>query len=181
MFNSIGADVAVFDKPFETQFITSLEGNYGGVRFVRVDSDVADILKNEENIEAEDEPTLTKLFRKVSGNEKLTVKLNALKDSKVPAFLTASEDARRMDEFMKMYARAGIDTGADAYPMEYTLTLNRSAKVIGTLTELVTSDPERADSIASYIYKLALIASRKLTPEEMQAFLAESFDIVEKL
>lgn len=181
LFNSIGADVAIFDKPFETQFITSLEGNYGGVRFVRVDSDVADILKNTESTTPEDDQALTDLFRKVSGNEKLTVKLNNLKDKKVPAFLTASEDARRMDEFMKMYARAGIDPGADAYPIEYTLSLNKSAKVINTLTGIIESDPERANGIASYIYKLALLASRRLSPEEMQSFLVESFDIVEKL
>ena len=183
MFESLGVEVAVFDKPFETQYISTLERYNQNVKFVRIDSDIADILKAEEQAVTDEamQEKLTALFRKVSANEKLTVKLNSLKANKVPAILTVSEDSRRMDEFMKMYARAGINPGADSYPLEYTLSLNTSAPIIGNLEALLDTDTERAELIAGYIYKLTLLANRKLTPEEMQAFMSESFDILEKL
>ncbi len=183
MFESLGVEVAVFDKPFETQYISTLERYNQNVKFVRIDSDIADILKADEQAVTDEamQEKLTALFRKVSANEKLTVKLNSLKANKVPAILTVSEDSRRMDEFMKMYARAGINPGADSYPLEYTLSLNTSAPIIGNLEALLDTDTERAELIAGYIYKLTLLANRKLTPEEMQAFMSESFDILEKL
>ena len=48
MFESLGVEVAVFDKPFETQYISTLERYNQNVKFVRIDSDIADILKAEE-------------------------------------------------------------------------------------------------------------------------------------
>ena len=47
--------------------------------------------------------TLTDVFRKALGNDKLTVKVEKLKNANVSSMMTLSEENRRMQEMMKMY------------------------------------------------------------------------------
>ena len=176
MLNAAGIKVAIFDKPFETQFISMLEGYGGEIKFVRVDSDIADALKNGDE-KGEDE-ALTALFRTVSGNSELKVELCTLKDESIPAFLTVTEESRRMDEMMKMYARNGMGLGAESFPLDYTLRLNRSSAIISRLKD---KDGKDAEQIADYVYRLACLANRKLSTEEMKEFLNASFEILAKL
>jgi molecular chaperone HtpG len=148
------------------------------VKFVRVDADVASALKSEgENTENE---ALTALFREVSGNDKLTVRFEALKDAEIPAILNVSEESRRMEEMMRMYQMNGMG-GDFSYPVETSLVVNLDAPLIKKLTDLVTEDAEKSEAIANYIYKLALISQRKLTAEEMEKFLDDGFGILERL
>ena len=42
-------------------------------------------------------------------------------------------------------------------------------------------DPEKAALIAGHIYSLSLLAQRKLTAEELQRFLSDSFSLLELL
>ena len=178
LFNAQGIKVAVFDKPFETQFISMLENYNSAIKFVRVDSDVAEAIKGESeggdvNLEA-----LTETFRKVSGNETLKVELCTLKDTSVPALLTVTEESRRMDEMMKMYARNGMAFGADDFPLDLALKLNTSNAVIAKLSE---RDEKDAEQIADYVYRLACLASRKLSTDEMRQFLEASFTLLGRL
>ena len=71
--------------------------------------------------------------------------------------------------------------GSDfAFPIESSLVVNLSSPLTEKLSNLVSSDSKKAEIIANYIYKLALISQRKLSQEEMEEFLAEGFDILEK-
>ena len=44
-----------------------------------------------------------------TGEEKLEVKFEALKDTRVPALLTVSEQSRRMEDMMKTQMKSGLD------------------------------------------------------------------------
>ena len=121
MFEKEGIDVVVLDTVIETQFITLLE-NEKKIKFVRVDADVAGALKAEG--EATDEPALTELMKKVSGNEKLTVKYELLKDTSTPAVLNIPEEARRMEDMMRMYRISTGDMGMQTPSSEATLVIN---------------------------------------------------------
>ncbi|MBR2370725.1 MAG: molecular chaperone HtpG [Clostridia bacterium] len=176
MLNAAGIKVAIFDKPFETQFISMLEGYGDEIKFVRVDSDIADALKSGD--EKDEDEALTALFRTVSGNDALKVEICALRDESIPAFLTVTEESRRMEEMMKMYARSGMSFGQDSFPLDYTLRLNRSSSII---SRLKAKDGKDAEQIADYIYRLACLANRKLSTEEMKDFLNASFEILSKL
>ena len=180
LFEAEGIKVAVLDKLIDTQFVQMYE-TYAGenaVKFRRIDADVAALTKDGDITESE---ALTALYREVSGSDKLEVKFVPLKDESVPAMLTVSEESRRMEEMMRMYAIQGGMDSMPAYPVDYTLTVNTASPLTGKLTDLCESDPDKAKLIASQVYRLCLLSQRKLTAEELTDFLASGFDLLGKL
>lgn len=180
MFAAQGLKVALFDRMIDVQFIQTLEQNMSGVKFVRIDADVAQALRSDEKAEAN--PALEAMFREVSGNAELTVKFEHLKEARVPAMLNISEESRRMEEMMRLYAMSG---GKDAmsFPQDMTLIVNASAPLIRRLSALATDEnaADAARRMAKQIYMLAVLAQRQLRADELQSFLEDSFDLLESL
>ena len=171
MFEAESIEVAVFDKPIDTQFATMLEQYMSGVKFLRVDSDVADALKGDgEIIENE---ALTELFKDVAG-ERVAVKLERLKNDTVPAILNVSEESRRMEEMMRFYNMS--DTSA--FPTESSLVLNTASPLLAKIEATMESDPEKAKRMASYVYKVSLLSQKKFSGDEMKEFLEDSFELL---
>ena len=173
MFASEGIKVALFEKPIDVQFATMLEQYMEGVKFVRIDSEVADVLKADGEI-TENE-AVRDLFVKVSGSDKLSVKFDSLKSTQTPAILNISEQSRRMEEMMKLY---GMNDKENGVPLETTLVVNTASPLIAKLTQTAASDTEKAEKIASYIYKVSLLSQKKFSADEMQSFINDSFDIL---
>ena len=176
MFQAEGIRVAVFEKPLDTQFLSMIEGFDGNVKYIRIDADVAGALRSDDA--AVEDKALADLFVKVSGNDKLKVEFAALKDASVPVLLTVSEESRRMEEMMKMYSMSGMGIGMNAFPTEETLTVNTASELIA---KLGTMEPEKQEQSAAYLYRLALLSQRKLTAEELQKFLSDSYAILASL
>lgn len=174
MFESQGSKIALFDHQLDTQFIAMCESIDRETKYKRIDSDVAEMLREEGESTTDGE--LVALFREAAGNEKLEVKFNALKDEKIPALLTLSEESRRMEDMMKMYAGMGMDMGS--FPTEYTLVLNTTSSLISRLSEIAKDDRAKARLMASEIYKLSVLSQRRMTADELRAFLSDSFSIL---
>ena len=178
MFASEGISVAVQEKTLDAQFMTALENYRDDVKFKRIDSDVADALKGDG--EVTDQPALTELFKRVSGNEQMGVTYAPLKAQTVPAMLNVTEESSRMAEMMRMYA---MSTGAAPmeYPLEYSLVVNTASSLYQKLLTLAEQDPDKAELLARQIYSLSLLAQRKLSAEELEQFLSGSFSLLELL
>ena len=178
MFSAEGISVAVLEKTLDTQFVSALENYRGDVKFKRIDSDVADALKGDG--EVTDQPALTELFKRVSGNEQLGVTYAPLKAQSVPAMLNVTEESSRMAEMMRMYA---MSTGAAPmeYPLEYSLVVNTTSTLYQKLLTLADQDPDKAELLARQIYSLSLLAQRKLSAQELEQFLSGSFSLLELL
>ena len=179
MFAAEGIEVVVLDKLIDTQFINVIEQENDGVKFVRIDADVASALKAEGK--AEENEKLAELFKKVSGSKELKVRFELLKNAKIPAVLNFWEESRRMDDMMKMYRMSGNDVGGLNFPTEATLVVNASSPLISRLASEVESDESKAERIAKQIYTLALLSQRQLTADELQSFLTDSFDMLEQI
>ncbi|MCQ2430572.1 MAG: hypothetical protein MJ192_09605, partial [Clostridia bacterium] len=182
LFEAQGMQVAVLDKLIDTQFVQMLESYDGNVKYQRIDADVAAALKGDG--EVTESQALVDLFRKVSGSEKLEVKFDSLKDAGQPAVLTVSEQSRRMEEMMKMYAMQNGDSimgGESMFPLDYTLLLNTNSELIRKLTDLCDSDAGKAEVIAAQVYGLCVLSQRKMTAAELKSFLSGSFDLLNKL
>ncbi len=171
MYADRGLSVAVADTLLDERFLQILEQNEG-VKFVRVDADVSALKEGEG--EAEENETLTALFATVAKDQKLTVKTERLGDSNVPAILTVSEESRRMEQMMRMYA-----PDMPFMEKETTLILNTSSPVVSRLAEDGFGD--KREKVAKYIYSLALLSHRPLNADEMKAFLQDSYDILTEL
>lgn len=179
MFKNEGMTVLVLDNLIDNNFITMLESIDNKVKFLRIDSNADALKKPEEH--PEDDEGLKKLFADVSGNDKLKVEISCLKDEKIPALLNISEESRRFAEMMKLYG--GPQAKDHEFEEDATLMLNSSNKLIGRLRDdCVSGQPSDIDvAIARQIYTLSLLGQRRLSAEELSAFLNDSFSLLERL
>ncbi len=174
-----GIEVAIFDLVVDSQYLAALEHYRSDLSFTRVDSGVSDVLKETFPESHTGSEALADLFKKVSGNDKLTVVFESLKNEEIPAILSVSEESRRMEDMMKLYALGG--NSADAFPLEYALTINTSCPLFTKLSEMIDNSDNKLEVLASYIYKLALLAQKKPTASELTAFLSDSYKILEMI
>jgi molecular chaperone HtpG len=176
--------VVEFDKLIDVQFASAVEGkDYGeelkDVKFVRVDSETGDIIKEQNGEPAEEYAPLVKLFEEaLSKGEKLKIKAESLKDGRIPALLNVSEESRRMADMMKMYG-----AGAGAFPVETTLVLNASNSLIQKLFSQAKDGKtnEISNQIAKQIYMHALVSLRPLEPDELEELTDGTAALLEKL
>lgn len=170
LFNDEGIKVVLFDSFIDNQFINALESD-GKVKFFRVDSELADVLRNEGD--AYENKELADAFAKLGG-EKMTVKFENLRDTKTPAILNISEQSRRFGDMMKVYS---TQNGGEmpAFPEEETLILNASCPLIRKMGEKAPDE-----KTVRQIYRLAILAQRPLNAEELTSFLEDSYDMIEE-
>ena len=130
MFKEAGMDAAILKHNIDTPFITHVEQKKENVHFQRIDADVTDSVKEEtsEDELKETTETLTDVFRKALGKDKLEVKVEKLKNEKVSSMITLSEETRRMQEMMKMYNMYGMDP--DMFGGSETLVLNANNALV---------------------------------------------------
>ena len=124
------------------------------------------------------------LFRGAVSNEKLNVKLEALKAEKVSAMMPLSEESRRMMEMMEAYANNEEFKAMFAQMKpEETLVLNKNNKLVKVLLSMVGKEDRKADAelLCHQMYDLALMSHRPLNSDEMTAFIDRSNLILEKL
>jgi len=180
MFKAADKRVVILDKLMDNQFISMLENTEKDIKFLRVDAN-ADAIKSDEG-KNEGSEELKKLFKEISGNEKLEVKFTSLKEEKIPAILNIDEEARRYNEMMKFYSMYSPD-GANNTPIQEdaTLVLNSANPLIAKLEPLAADADDTIKAMAKQIYTLALLGQRQLTASELSDFLDNSFGLLEKL
>ncbi|MBQ8742362.1 MAG: molecular chaperone HtpG [Clostridia bacterium] len=172
MFESQGIKVALVEGPLDFQFISMLESEYS-VKFLRIDADLADALKGED--EEFSDGALVEIFKTVSGADGLKVEYVSLKDKNIPAILSIPEEQRRMSDMMRYYMPGGNDLSDPLAGA--TLTLNSSSSLVKTLSSIENGD-KKTDA-ARQIWSLALLAQRTLTASELKAFLNQSYAVLE--
>ena len=183
MFKEEGLDAVILKHNIDQPFVTNLEQAKEGVSFKRIDTDLADIFKEET---AEDEgksleentKTLTEIFKKALGKDNLTVKVEKLKNADVSSMITLSEESRRMQDMMKMYAMPGMDMSMFGGEGE-TLILNANNDLVQYV--LNNGDGENTEMICQQLYDLALLAHKPLTADALTKFVERSNKIMRLL
>ena len=176
MFKEQGMDAVILDHNIDTSFITQLERRNEKIKFVRIDADLTESLKEEVSEEElkEAKDTLTETFRKALGNEKLNVSVEKLKNADIASVITLSEEGRRMQDMMKMYGMAGMDPSM--FGGDQTLILN----VGNTLVQYILNnkDSEHVPVFCEQLYDLALLSNHPLPTDAMSKFVARSNQIM---
>ena len=174
MFKEQGMDAVILEHNIDTSFITQLERRNEKIKFVRIDADVTDSMKEETSEEElkEANETLTETFRKALNNEGLKVSVEKLKNASISSVITLSEEGRRMQDMMKMYGMAGMDFGAN----DVTLTLNANNDLVKYILE--NKDSEHVPMFCEQLYDLAMLSNQPLSPDAMTKFIARSNDIM---
>jgi molecular chaperone HtpG len=168
-------DVVVLDTTIDSPFISQVEAKKENVKFFRVDANLSEALKDDTFAEdPEQAEKAAKLFQTALANDKLKVRLDSLKDAKVSAMIELSEESRRMQDMMRMYAASGM--GMMPFEADETLVLNAANPIIKKL--LATEDTARANTIAVQLYDLARLSSRPLEASELTAFIERTQNLM---
>ncbi|MBE6055275.1 MAG: molecular chaperone HtpG [Clostridium sartagoforme] len=173
MFKDANLDALILDCSLDNHFISFLESKEIGVTFSRIDSDISETLKNDENEDLKDlNEKIKNIFSKVISNGVKEVKVENLKNSEIPAMILVSEQSRRMSEMSRMFG--GMDI-PDMFKEERTLVINNNNPIIKNISSIdLEGKEEKVNLICSYIFDLALLSNKELNPNEMESFINRS-------
>ena len=178
LFKEQGMNAVILDHNIDTSFITQLEQRNEHYQFKRIDADLTDALKSDDTEDlTEANTTLSELFKKTLNNDKLTVKVEALKNDEVASVLTLSEQGRRMQDMMKMYAMNGMGAmDMSMFAADQTLTLNANNDLVKYIFE--HKDSEHVPMFCEQLYDLAVLSNHPLSVDEMSRFVERSNKIM---
>ena len=173
-------DAVYLTERIDQPFVQQLENKNEGIKFSRIDADLTDVFKTKTSKKAQEEydakaEAISEKMKKALKKEKLTVKIEKLKNKKVSSVLTVSEDARRMQDMMQMYAANGMDMGMFGSEGE-TLVLNANHPLVAYIME--HEDGDQTEMICEQLYDLAQLQNAPLSPEAMTKFIARSNEIM---
>ncbi len=174
MFREAGKDAVVLKHNIDSAFISHLEQKDQEIQFKRIDADLSEELREDGATDEETSKNLTEVFRKALKNEKLEVKVENLKNEKVAAMMTLSEESRRMQDMMKMYNMYGMDPSM--FGGQETLVLNAKHPLVQFVAG--NKDSEKTPVICEELYDLAMLSHKQLSPEEMTRFVQRSNEIL---
>ena len=176
LFREEGKNAVILKHNIDAPFISHLEMKNDKIKFQRIDADLT-----EDFVEAADEAelkestdSLTEIFRKALGNDKLDVKVEKMKNENISSMITLSEESRRMQDMMKMYSMNGMDLGM--FGGGETLVLNANNKLVQYI--LKHKDGEHVNLFCEQLYDLAMISHQPLAPEKMTKFISRSNEIM---
>ena len=176
LFREEGKNAVILKHNIDAPFISHLEMKNDKIKFQRIDADLT-----EDFVEAADEAelkestdSLTEIFRKALGNDKLDVKVEKMKNENISSMITLSEESRRMQDMMKMYSMNGMDLGM--FGGGETLVLNANNKLVQYILE--HKDGEHVNLFCEQLYDLAMISHQPLAPEKMTKFISRSNEIM---
>ena len=179
MFKKAKMDAVVLPDKIDQPFISQLEAKNQGIKFARIDADLTDTFKTKNSKKVEEElakksEEISKLFKKAVKKDNITVKVEKLKNKDIASMITVSEEARRMQEMMKMYSMPGMDMGMGREGE--TLILNANNKLVEYVLD--NQEGENADLICEQLYDLARLQQAPLQPEDMTKFISRSNKIM---
>ena len=182
MFRNNKMQAFILDHTIDQPFIQQLEAKNEGLHFARIDADIQEALKSRTGKKAaealkEQAEKLEKMIRKAVKNDKLSVKIENLRDKKTASMLTVDEQSRRMADMMKMYAASGMGMGMPDWGKEgQTLILNAKHPLVKYVMD--HEDSANTKLICQQLYDLAQIQNAPLSAEDMASFIVRSNEIM---
>lgn len=178
IFKEHKKEAVYLTERIDSAFITELEAKNEGLRFQRIDADFQEAMQ--EKLSEEEQKNLHSLsekleksFQKNLAKDKLKIKLERLLSNTPAALLSISEESRRMQEMMKMYAISGMPMGE--LPLEESLVLNEKHPLVDYLLKREgLLETEEGKLLEEQIYDLARIQNASLNGEEMKQFVDRS-------
>lgn len=183
MFKQAKMDAVVLKHNIDQPFISQLEAKNKGIKFSRIDADITDTLKSKTSKKTQEEldaqaKDLKPVFEKALKLKDLKLTVEKLKNKKIASMITLSEESRRMQDMMKMYAMPGMDPKMFGAETGETLILNANHPLVEYMS---AHKDEDVSLFAEQLYDLAKLQQAPLAPEEMTKFIQRSNDILLKL
>ena len=171
LFKDYGLDAVILDSTIDNHFISMIEFKNQGVHFNRIDADLSDILKENDNEDNKEIKTdIENLFKDVIGDRINNYSVESLKSEDTPAIILISEQSRRMAEMR--YQFAGMDFGM-SFEEEKTLVINNNSSIVKKLVSLKDdeSKKEQISLICNQIVDIALLSNKELDSKQLDEFI----------
>ncbi|MBO4987872.1 MAG: molecular chaperone HtpG [Lachnospiraceae bacterium] len=180
MFRQAKMDAVILNHNIDQPFVSQLEAKNEGIKFMRIDADLTDSFMSKTSKKAQEEmkaqaEELQKIFKKALKKENITVKVEKLKNKKISSMITVSEEARRMQDMMRMYAMNGMGMGAFGNEGE-TLVLNANHPLVQYI--LTNQEGKNTKMFCEQLYDLAKLQHAPLEVDAMTRFVQRSNDIM---
>jgi molecular chaperone HtpG len=199
LYKKQGVEVLFMDSFIDTNyFIPFLEREYTDAKFSRVDSELDNILleddKSQEIIDPKTNKTrneiIKELFDKALNKPRVNVKTQSLKSDNPqetpPAMVLLPEAMRRLQEMTAMMQQQAIQ-----FPDDHVLVVNTAHPLIQNIYQLsqgtiiqgdgTSSTTELVDMTCQHVYDLALMAQKAFDAEGMKAFVERSNQVLTRL
>ena len=177
----------------DTQFIPWLEHRHEDVTFQRVDAELDDSLKDEQNELADQDgntqsETLRSLIKDALANDKVTVQVQALKtDSAPPAMILLPEQMRRLSDMGAL-----MEQRLPGLPDHHVLLVNRRHPLVegllklqagGVLVGTGEASPTQtlSQDLARHLYDMARLGVGGMEPNELAGFQTRSAQLMGEL
>ena len=171
LFKDYGLDAVILDSTIDNHFISMIEFKNQGVHFNRIDADLSDILKENDNEDNKEIKTdIENLFKDVIGDRINNYSVESLKSEDTPAIILISEQSRRMAEMRSQFA--GMDFGM-SFKEEKTLVINNNSSIVKKLVSLKDdeSKKEQISLICNQIVDIALLSNKELDSKQLDEFI----------
>ena len=171
LFKDYGLDAVILDSTIDNHFISMIEFKNQGVHFNRIDADLSDILKENDNEDNKEIKTdIENLFKDVIGDRINNYSVERLKSEDTPAIILISEQSRRMAEMRSQFA--GMDFGM-SFEEEKTLVINNNSSIVKKLVSLKDdeSKKEQISLICNQIVDIALLSNKELDSKQLDEFI----------
>ena len=161
LFKDYGLDAVILDSTIDNHFISMIEFKNQGVQFNRIDADLSDILKENDNEDNKEIKTdIENLFKDVIGDRINNYSVESLKSEDTPAIILISEQSRRMAEMRSQFA--GMDFGM-SFEEEKTLVINNNSSIVKKLVSLKDDESKKED--------IALLSNKELDSKQLDEFI----------
>lgn len=179
LFKEYGLDAVILTTPIDNNFISFLEYKDTTVKFNRIDSDLSDVLKDENDvvISEDEKKKITEVFKNVFGDKMKDYSVESLKNEETPVMILISEYSRRMAEMQKQF---GGSMPGMSFPEERTLVINEKNPIVKKIVDLSSDEnnKEKVEKICKQIVDLALISTKSLSGDELGEFIKRSNDLM---
>ena len=174
----------------DTQFIPWLEQRHEELTFQRVDAELDDSLQeNDAEIADQDGTTdserLRDLIKEALGNDKVTVRVQALKaEAAPPAMILLPEQMRRLNDMGAL-----MEQRLPGLPDHHVLLVNKRHPLVEGLVKLkagsvlvgegqASPTETLAQNIARHLYDMARLGVGGLEPNELSGFQTRSAELM---
>ena len=180
MFRQAKMNAVILTHNIDQPFVSQLESKNEHIKFQRIDADLTESFKAKTSKKAEKEmeahaEEIAGIMKKALKKDSLNVKVEKLKNKKIASVVTISEETRRMQDMMKMYAMNGMGMGGFG-DEGATLVLNANHPLVQYVLE--HKEDENVAMICEQLYDLGMLQNAPLSPEAMTKFVARSNDIM---
>jgi molecular chaperone HtpG len=186
MFKDHEMDAVILDHSIDQHFISHLEMKNPDVKFIRIDGDLTDTMKEKSDNENEEEnkkivEELEKTFKEALSNDNIQITAENLKSEDISGMIILPEESRRMQDMSKMYGLQGLD--ANLMKSDEKLLLNKKNSLVKFIIDNKDNTDKKDDIslLCQQIYDLAMISHKQLSPEAMTAFVSRSNKLLQKM